>query len=167
VSSPAETTIRPLRPDDWPAVEAIYAAGIETGNATFETEPPSWEHFDASKLPGLRLVAEVHGQVVGWAAAVAVSDRCTYAGVAEHSVYVDPDSQGRGIGRILLDALIEAAEADGIWTLQSGVFPENTASLALHETAGFRVVGTRERLGRHHGTWRDVVLIERRSPAIV
>ena len=105
-----------------------------------------------------------HG--IAWAAAIAVSDRCTYAGVVEHSVYVDPAQQGRGIGRVLLDALIAAAEAAGVWTLQSGVFPENTASLALHEAAGFRIVGTRERLGRHHGAWRDVVMIERRSPAI-
>lgn len=166
MSSPAEVAVRPLVAGDWPAVEAIYAAGIATGNATFETEPPSWEDFDAAKLPDLRLVAEVHGQVVGWAAAIAVSDRCTYAGVVEHSVYVDPAQQGRGIGRVLLDALIAAAEAAGVWTLQSGVFPENTASLALHEAAGFRIVGTRERLGRHHGAWRDVVMIERRSPAI-
>ena len=161
-----EPTIRPLTADDWPAVEAIYAAGIATGNATFETEPPSWEEFDDSKLPDHRLVAELDGQVVGWAAAVAVSDRCTYAGVVEHSVYVDPAAQRRGIARSLLDALIASTEAAGIWTIQSGVFPENTPSLALHERAGFRVVGTRERLGQHHGTWRDVIVLERRSPTI-
>jgi phosphinothricin acetyltransferase len=155
--------IRPLEPSDWPAVEAIYAAGIATGNATFGTEPPTWDHFDESKLPDHRLVAELDGQVVGWASAVAVSDRCVYAGVVEHSVYVDPTAQRRGIGRLLLDALITSTEAAGIWTIQSGIFPENEASLALHERAGFRAVGTRQRVGQHHGRRRDVVFIERRS----
>jgi L-amino acid N-acyltransferase YncA len=161
-----EPTIRPMTAADWPAVEAIYTAGIATGDATFETEPPSWEEFDATRLPDHRFVAELDGRVVGWVAAVPVSDRCTYAGVIEHSVYVDPDARRQGIGRTLLDTLLASAEASGIWTVQSGVFPENTASLALHRAAGFRVVGTRERLGRHQGTWRDVVLIERRSPTI-
>jgi phosphinothricin acetyltransferase len=150
--------------EDWPAVERIYAAGIASGDATFEAEPPTWEQFDGSKLTSHRHVAvDDDGQVIGWAAATAVSDRCVYAGVAEHSVYVDPAHAGHGVARQLLEALIASTEADGIWTLQSGVFPENAASLAVHERVGFRVVGTRERVGRHHGRWRDVVFIERRS----
>lgn len=160
-----------LTGEHWPDVERIYAAGIATGHATFESEPPSWEQFDAGKLPGQRLVAVEDGRVLGWAAASAVSDRCVYAGVAEHSVYVDPAAGGRGIGRLLLDALIASTETAGIWTLQSGVFPENVASLALHRAAGFREVGVRERVGRMTygplaGQWRDVVFIERRSARI-
>lgn len=158
-----DVSIRSMTPGDWPAVEAIYAAGIATGNATFETEPPGWEAFDAAKLADHRLVAELDGRVAGWAAAVGVSDRCVYAGVVEHSVYVDPAAQGRGVGRALLEAFIASTEAAGIWTIQSGIFPENTASLRLHDRCGFRQVGTRERIGQHHGAWRDVVLIERRS----
>ena len=148
------------------AVLAIYQAGIDEGNATFETRAPGWEAFTAAHLPAHRFVATVAGQVTGWVAASAVSGRCVYAGVVEHSVYVDPAARGQGTGRRLLDALITSAEAAGIWTIQSGIFPENTASLALHRAAGFRVVGTRERIGRHRGRWRDVVLIERRSPAL-
>lgn len=160
-----------LTGEHWPDVERIYAAGIATGHATFESEPPSWEQFDAGKLPGQRLVAVEDGRVLGWAAASAVSDRCVYAGVAEHSVYVDPAAGGRGTGRLLLDALIASTESAGIWTLQSGVFPENVASLALHRAAGFREVGVRERVGRMTygplaGQWRDVVFIERRSARI-
>jgi phosphinothricin acetyltransferase len=164
--------IRRLTEDDWPAVHEIYASGIATGHATFESEPPSWEHFDATRLPDQRLVAVgASGQVVGWAAASAVSDRCVYAGVVEHSVYVDPRVQGRGVGRLLLEALVESTEAAGIWTIQSGIFPENLASLALHRAAGFRTVGIRERVGRMtHGPlqdeWRDVVFIERRSARV-
>jgi L-amino acid N-acyltransferase YncA len=158
--------VRPLRAEDWPAVERIYAAGIATGHATFETAPPSWAAFDATKLPEHRLVAERDGEVVGWAAASGVSERCVYAGVVEHSVYVDPAHAGTGIGTALLRAFIESTEAAGIWTIQTGIFPENTASLALHERCGFRVVGRRERLGRHFGRWRDVVLLERRSAAV-
>lgn len=149
---------------DWPAVRAIYAAGIATGDATFETEPPSWDHFDAARDPRLRLVAvNETDTVLGWAAAGSVSDRCVYAGVVEHSVYVDPPAWGCGCGRLLLETLIARCEAAGIWTVQSGIFPENTASLALHERCGFRVVGRRERLGAHHGRWRDVLFVERRS----
>lgn len=160
-----------LTGEHWPDVERIYAAGIATGHATFESEPPSWEQFDAGRLPAQRLVAVEDGRVLGWAAASAVSDRCVYAGVAEHSVYVDPAAGGRGIGRLLLDALIASTETAGIWTLQSGVFPENVASLALHRAAGFREVGVRERVGRMTygplaGQWRDVVFIERRSARI-
>jgi L-amino acid N-acyltransferase YncA len=161
-----ELEIRAMRADDWPAVERIYAAGIATGDATFETEPPTWEAFDAGRLAAHRLVAERDGKVVGWAAVSGVSERCVYAGVVEHSVYVDPAHAGQGVGTALLQALIASTEAAGIWTIQTGIFPENTASLALHERSGFRVVGRRERLGRHFGRWRDVVLLERRSAAI-
>lgn len=150
-----------------PQVLDIYRLGIATGNATFETEPPDWPRFTASRLDAHRFVAlDPDGAVAGWIACSPVSDRCVYAGVVEHSVYVHPDVRGRGVGRALLDALIAATEAAGIWTIQSGIFPENTASLALHAACGFRTVGTRERVGRHHGTWRDVILIERRSPTV-
>ncbi|MGW2934223.1 N-acetyltransferase family protein [Streptomyces sp. NPDC001156] len=148
-------------------VLAIYQLGIGEGNATFETTAPTWEHFDAAKLPQHRHVAvDEAGKVLGWVAAVPVSDRCAYAGVVEHSVYVHPDARGRGVGSALLRALIGSTEAAGVWTIQSGIFPENTSSLALHQKAGFRVIGTRERIGQHHGTWRDVTLVERRSPVI-
>jgi L-amino acid N-acyltransferase YncA len=148
-------------------VLAIYRLGIDEGDATFETAVPTWEVFDASRLPGHRLVAlDPAGRVLGWAAVTAVSGRDVYAGVVEHSVYVHPGARGRGVGLSLLRALVASTEAAGIWTVQSGVFPENTASLALHAKAGFRVVGTRERLGRHRGRWRDVVLVERRSPVV-
>ena len=147
-------------------VLAVYQAGIDEGNATFETQAPGWDDFTAARLPGHRFVAITAGQVTGWVAVSAVSGRCVYAGVVEHSVYVRPAARGQGIGRRLLETLIASTEAAGIWTIQSGIFPENTASLALHQTLGFRVVGTRERLGCHHGRWRDVVLIERRSPVV-
>jgi phosphinothricin acetyltransferase len=159
--------IRPMSPADANAVLAIYQAGLDGGNASFETIAPAWEAFDAGKLAEHRLVAvDTDGILLGWVAVSAVSPRAAYAGVVEHSVYVDPAAQGRGVARALLDALIASTEAAGIWTIQSGVFPENIASLALHERAGFRVVGVRERVGRHDGKWRDVVLIERRSPVI-
>lgn len=161
--------VRDLTPRDWPAVEAIYRQGIEAGNATFESEPPTWEHFDAAKRGDLRLVAEDAGIVIGWTAASAVSARSVYAGVVEHSVYVAADRQGAGVGRHLLEALIARADATGVWTIQSSVFPENAASLALHASLGFRRVGRRERIGLMPsgpwaGRWRDTVLIERRRP---
>ncbi|NBM17477.1 GNAT family N-acetyltransferase [Streptomyces sp. GC420] len=161
-------TIAPLTAGHAEQVLDIYRSGIEEGNATFETGAPGWEAFDRAKLPGHRFVAldPGTGRVLGWVAASKVSDRCAYAGVVEHSVYVGPAARGRGVARALLDALIESTEEAGIWTIQSGIFPENTASLALHRRAGFRVIGTRERVGRHHGRWRDVVLVERRSPRI-
>ncbi|MGW0658365.1 N-acetyltransferase family protein [Streptodolium elevatio] len=153
-----------MRPEHAVQVLAIYQAGIDTGHATFETCAPDWAAFNTSKLADHRHVAlDADGTVLGWAAASAVSERCVYTGVVEHSVYVSPDAHTRGIGRALLDALVTSTEAAGIWTLQSGIFPENTASLALHRAAGFRTVGVRERVGRHNDTWRDVVLIERRS----
>ena len=158
--------IRPLTPADWPAVERIYAEGIATGNATFETEPPTWEEFDAGRLAENRLVAVEDGEVVGWAALSPTSRRECYAGVAEHSVYVAESARGRGTGRALMEALIEGAETSGIWTIQTSIFPENAASLALHEGVGFRVVGRRERIARLDGEWRDTLLIERRSPRV-
>lgn len=158
--------IEPMTDSHANAVLAIYQAGIDEGNATFETRAPSWTAFTAARLPAQRFVATDRGTVLGWVAASAVSDRCVYTGVVEHSVYVSPAARGLGIGRRLLDALIASSEAAEIWTIQSGIFPENAASLALHHTAGFRVVGTRERIARHHGRWRDTVLIERRSPTI-
>jgi len=158
-------TVRPMTAADAAPVLAIYQAGLDGGEASFETQAPAWEVFDATRLPGHRHVAvdDATGEVLGWAAAVPVSDRCVYQGVVEHSVYVAPAARGRGVGAALLRALIGSTEAAGIWTIQSGIFPENTASLRLHERAGFRVVGIRERLGRHRGRWRDVILLERRS----
>jgi phosphinothricin acetyltransferase len=152
-----------MRPADADRVLAIYQAGIDGGQASFETAVPTWAEFNAAKLPLHRHVAVEAGEILGWVAASPTSSRCAYRGVVEHSVYVDPAAQKRGIGAHLLQALIDSTEAAGIWTIQSGVFPENTASLKLHERAGFRVVGTRTRVGRHHGRWRDVVFIERRS----
>lgn len=170
MSAPARTTgisVAAMGDQHADAVLEIYRLGIATGHATFETEPPTWERFTTSRLPGHRWVAvDATDHVLGWVACSAVSVRRVYAGVVEHSVYVHPDARGRGVGRLLLDALIASTEQAGIWTIQAGVFPENTASLALHLSCGFRIVGTRQRIGRHHGTWRDVTLIERRSPAI-
>ncbi|MEH0826486.1 MULTISPECIES: GNAT family N-acetyltransferase [Micromonospora] len=163
----ADITVRRMTSDDADRVLAIYQAGLDGGNASFETIAPTWAAFEAAKLPDHRLVAvDADDTVVGWVAVSPTSSRAVYAGVVEHSVYVDPADQGRGVARLLLDALIASTEAAGIWTIQSGVFPENTASLALHQRAGFRVIGTRERIGQHHGRWRDVVLLERRSPVI-
>jgi phosphinothricin acetyltransferase len=155
----------PMTAEHATAVLEIYRYGLDSGDASFETTVPTWADWDSGHLPDHRFVA-VDREVVGWAAASPVSGRCVYAGVVEHSVYVHPDAQGRGVGALLLDALIRSTEAAGIWTIESGVFPENAASLALHARAGFRVVGIRERIGRHHGRWRDVVLLERRSPHI-
>jgi L-amino acid N-acyltransferase YncA len=158
--------IDPLGAGDWPAVRAIYEAGIATGDATFETDVPDWPAWDAAHLADHRLVARDDGTVVGWVALAAVSDRRAYAGVAEDSIYVAPDAQGRGVGRALLTAVVTSADRGGIWTIQTGIFPENQASVRLHQACGFRVVGVRERLGRLHGRWRDVLLLERRSPAV-
>jgi L-amino acid N-acyltransferase YncA len=158
--------LRELRQDDWPAVRAIYQQGIAGGQATFETEAPAWAAWDRSHLDGHRLVAVHEGEVVGWAALSPVSERCVYEGVAEDSVYVADSAQGRGVGRALLEELVRRAESDGVWTIQAGIFPENESSIALHERCGFRVVGTRERIGKHHGVWRDVVLMERRSEEV-
>ena len=166
--SPAGVIIRPMTSADATQVLAIYQAGLDGGEASFETRAPTWEAFDAKLLPAHRHVAAdgTSGQVLGWVAASGVSDRCVYQGVVEHSVYVAAAARHRGLGAVLLRALIGSTEAAGIWTIQSGIFPENTASLRLHERAGFRVVGVRARLGRHRGRWRDVVLLERRSPRV-
>lgn len=163
-------TIRPMQAGDAGAVLTIYQAGLDSGNASFEHTAPTWEQFDVAKLPGHRLVAVDDGGIVrGWVAVSPVSARAVYAGVVEHSIYVDPVVQGRGVGAALLHGLIASTEAAGIWTIQSGVFPENLASLALHHACGFRTVGVRERVGRHAARgnqWRDVVFLERRSPHI-
>jgi L-amino acid N-acyltransferase YncA len=146
-------------------VLAIYQAGLDTGQASFETAAPTWEAFDAAKLPLHRYVAAdaATGKLLGWVAASPVSARRVYAGVIEHSVYVDPARHGGGVGSALLAALIDSSEAAGVWTIQTSVFPENTVSLRLHQKAGLRVIGTRERIACHHGRWRDTVLLERRS----
>ena len=161
-------TVRAMRPEDWPQVERIYRAGIDAGNATFEADPPTWEAFDAGKIREARLVAVDGDDVVGWAAASPVSSRPAYRGVIEHSVYVADAAQGRGVGRELLLAFLDAAEAAGYWTVQSSIFPENTASIRLHERHGFRTVGRREAIalmtyGPYAGRWRDTVLVEWRS----
>jgi len=152
-----------MRPQDWDAVRAIYLEGIATRNATFEQSAPDWEAWDRGHLTCCRLVARIGGEVLGWTALSPVSNRRVYAGVAEFSIYVAERARGRGIGTALLKALIEASEREGIWTLQSGIFPENAASLELCRRCGFRIVGTRERIGSMDGRWRDVVLLERRS----
>jgi len=160
-------SVEPMTAEHAGQVLAIYQACIDEGDATFETSAPDWTHFSAARLPAHRFVARgAAGEVLGWVAVSATSRRAAYAGVVEHSVYVHPAARNRGVGRLLLEALIASTEAAGIWTIQSGIFPENAASLALHASAGFRTIGTRERVARHHGRWRDVLLIERRSPAI-
>jgi phosphinothricin acetyltransferase len=167
VTAPAlAVTIAPLRRADWGDVARIYGEGIATGEATFETEVPEWDRWDAAHMPSHRLAATAGGHLVGWAALSPVSERCVYAGVAEVSVYVAAHARGHGVGAALLAALVSSSEADGVWTLQAGIFPENEASVRLHERAGFRVVGRRARLGRLHGAWRDVLLMERRSPVV-
>jgi L-amino acid N-acyltransferase YncA len=153
-----------MRPADWPQVAAIYAEGIATLNATFETEVPSWAEWEATHLPAHRLVAELDGDLVGWAALSPVSARACYAGVAEDSVYIAEKARGRGMGTNLLRTLIAGAEKAGFWTIQTSIFPENVASIELHRRCGFRVVGTRERIAKLDGAWRDTVLLERRSP---
>ena len=158
--------MRDLRADDWPEVARIFEEGILTGNATFETEVPSWKEWDTAHLSEHRLVAERDGRVAGWIALVPVSPRECYAGVAEVSAYVAEEYRGKGVGAELLATLIERSERSGIWTLQTGVFPENEPSLALLRRFGFRALGTQERIGRVHGVWRDVVLLERRSEVV-
>lgn len=162
VTAPPTVELRALLPDDWSAVAEIYWDGMRDGLATFETEVPSWEAWDAAHLAEHRLVAVVDGGVLGWAALSAASARRCYAGVVENSVYVAREAQGLGIGRTLLDALIKGARKAGLWTIQCSIFPENRASLALHERCGFRVIGTRERIAKRDGIWRDTLLLERR-----
>ena len=168
----ATLQVMPMQARHWPEVEVIYAAGIATGQATFEATTPSWSEFDSSHLPDHRHVCvDSDGSVLGWAAVSPVSARAVYAGVVEHSVYVDPTAHGRGVGRALLGELIRSTEAAGIWTIQSSVFPENRASLALHRAVGFRQVGVRRRIARMTagplaGQWRDTVLLERCSATV-
>ncbi len=155
-----------MTPADWPAVRTIYEEGIATGDATFETGAPAWENWDQGHMASPRLVAREGTRVLGWATLSPVSGRCVYAGVAEVSVYVAAVARGQGVGSALLAELVARSERAGLWTLQAGIFPENKASIALHEKRGFRVVGRRERLGQLKGIWRDVILMERRSPII-
>ena len=155
-----------LLPEHWDAVARIYAEGIATGNSTFETDVPAWDTWDAKHLAEHRLVAQSGGQVIGWAALSSVSERCVYAGVTEGSVYVAAAARGRGVGQALLEELIRRSEETGIWTIQAWIFPENEASVRLHERVGFRVVGLRKRLGQREGVWRDVLFLERRSDLI-
>lgn len=159
--------IVPVRYDNYQQVQSIYGKGIETKNATFQTTVKSWEEWQGSVIPHTGFAAFDGDRMLGWTSLSAVSERCVYSGVAEVSVYVDPDAHRRGIGRILLNYVLRQAETLGIWTVQAGIFPENIASINLHTSCGFRIVGTREKLGKLHGTWRDVVLLERRSLTIL
>jgi L-amino acid N-acyltransferase YncA len=161
-----DVAIREMSGADWRAVRAIYQEGIATGQATFETDAPEWADWDRAHLPVARLVADSGGKVVGWAALSPVSDRCAYAGVGEVSIYIAAAARGKGVGGRLMTALLAAAEAAGIWTVQAGIFTDNAASVALATGAGFRLVGRRERIGRLNGEWRDVLLMERRSQTV-
>lgn len=158
--------ISPLLSQHWSAVKTIYEQGIATGDATFQTDAPSWEEWDRSHLGHSRLVALKDGSVIGWAALTSVSGRCVYAGVAEVSVYIAPDYRGQKVGERLLQALIDSSEANNIWTLQAGIFPENKASVHIHGKCGFRMLGYREKIGQQHGVWRDTVILERRSTKV-
>jgi L-amino acid N-acyltransferase YncA len=155
-----------MKDEDWPKVAAIYREGIATGNATFETDAPDWEKWDEGHLRDCRLIARAAGEVIGWAVLSPVSTRRAYSGVAEVSLYVTAPARGIGVGKALLRALIDESERKGIWTLQAGMFPENSASIALVKSCGFREVGVRQRLGQMNGVWRDVVLVERRSKVV-
>jgi len=159
----ARIVVAPMEKSDWEAVRTAYLEGIATGNATFEKSAPDWEKWDRDHLPACRVVARLRDEVVGWAALSPVSGRRVYAGVAEASIYVASRARGNGVGRALIASLVAESERHGIWTLQAGVFPENTASLELCKRVGFRIVGTRERIGCMDGRWRDVLLLERRS----
>jgi L-amino acid N-acyltransferase YncA len=162
----SSTTIAPLEHKHWFGVAHVYEDGIATRNATFETEVPTWEAWDSLYLAEHRFVALRDGEVIGWVAVSPVSARCVYAGVVENSVYVAESARGEGVGRSLLEELINSTEAAGIWTIQAGMFPENEGSIRLHEAVGFERVGTHERLGKLDGVWRDVLLLERRSPIV-
>lgn len=158
--------IRTMHSEDWPAVAAIYLEGIRTGNATFQTEAPSWEEWDRAHLPICRFVAVMAEEIAGWAALMPVSSRAVYAGVAEESVYIGENFRGQGLGLALLQHLVEASEANGFWTLQAGIFPENTGSIRIHEKCGFRALGRRDRIGKMGERWRDTLLLERRSTIV-
>lgn len=159
-------TFETMQPAHWQQVKAIYEEGIKTGNATFETTAPEWEAWDNAHLKECRLVTTEDEKVLGWAALVSVSSRCVYAGVAENSVYVSASAQGKGIGKMLLNKLVEESEAHNIWTIQTGIFPENIASIKIHEAVGFRIIGKRERIGKMNGVWRDTLFLERRSSKV-
>jgi L-amino acid N-acyltransferase YncA len=161
-----DSLIDTMKESDWEQVRSIYLEGIATGDATFETDAPPWEKWNAGHLPSCRLVARSGDTVRGWAALSPVSSRCVYGGVAEVSIYIGQDYRGMGLGRALLMALITESEKNGLWTLQAGIFPENRASIDLHESCGFREVGRRERIGKMDGRWRDTVLLERRSSIV-
>lgn len=161
-----ENVIETMKPADWPRIREIYLEGIATGNATFEQTAPGWDEWDAGHLKRPRLVARHGEEIAGWAALSPVSGRCVYGGVAEVSVYVASDGRGRGIGKALLNSLIDSSEQNDIWTLQAGIFPENEASIRLHLNCGFREVGRRTRIGKMNGVWRDTVLLERRSKIV-
>ena len=158
--------IEKMKNEDWSAVKSIYEQGIATGDATFEAEAPDWEHWDKSHLRDCRLVAKVGDEIIGWFALSLISERCVYKGVAEGSIYIKSSARGQGIGKTFLQAAIEESERIGIWTMQSGTFPENKASIAMQKACGFRMVGVRERIGCMDGKWRDVVLMERRSKVV-
>ena len=160
------TLIKKMTPNDWPAVAAIYAEGIRTGNATFQTDVPSWEDWNKAHISNCRLVANKQDSIAGWAALTPVSARCVYAGVAEVSVYVGEAFRAQGIGLALLEQLVIESEANGFWTLQAGIFPENTGSIRIHEKCGFTILGSRERIGQMGGIWRDTMLLERRSKVV-
>ncbi len=155
--------IQQMKDADWLAVADIYKQGIETGMATFETSVPEWGQWNENHIESCRLIAKLDGKIVGWAALSAVSSRCVYGGVAEVSVYVSNDARGKKIGAYLLKTLIDQSEEQGYWTLQSGIFPENLASIKLHEKQGFRKIGYRERIGQLDGDWKDNILMEKRS----
>jgi L-amino acid N-acyltransferase YncA len=161
-----EIIFRPMTADDWTSVAEIYRQGIETGNATFQQETPNWDNWDSGHIKSCRIVAVIDSEIVGWAALTAVSGRCVYAGVAEVSVYVSSKYRGHKVGTKLLDKLIIESENENFWTLQSGIFPENIASLKIHEELGFRKIGHREKIGKMNEMWRDTILLERRSKII-
>ncbi len=159
-------TVRPMVASDWQAVSIIYAEGIATGFATFETDVPTYDAWDSAHMNSCRLVATENEKILGWAALSPVSSRCVYGGIGEVSIYVGKESRGKGAGRILMDALIKESEAEGLWTIQSGIFPENTGSIELHKKVGFRYIGKRERVGKLNGEWKDNLLFERRSKIV-
>ena len=162
-----EIKIREMQSQDWQDVARIYKEGIATGNATFQKDIPTWEEWDTSHLKKCRFIAEnTEGGIIGWAALTPVSGRCVYAGVAEVSVYVTPQYHGKGIGKILMQNLIETSEVEGLWTLQAGILKENIGSVRLHESVGFRQIGYREKIGQLDGIWRDTLLLERRSDKV-
>jgi L-amino acid N-acyltransferase YncA len=159
-------TVKTMEPADWPQVKNIYEEGIKTGNATFEKSAPQWATWDKGHLQEARIIAKENDNVLGWAALSPVSGTCVYAGVAEVSVYVASAARGKGLGKQLLQKLVEESEANNLWTLQAGIFPENIASIKIHEDCGFRVIGKRERIGKMDGVWRDTLLLERRSDKV-